>query len=241
MSRLFLVGDLHSGIDMHYISNKHFPIARQLDKNDTVICLGDAGFAWDNSKESNYWNDWAEDRPFTLLSLMGNHENYDIIRNLPIVRWREAKVRMVRPHVGYIENGQIFSFNGFSFFTMGGARSVDRAYRVEGKSWWRSEIPSYETMDAAAKTLSSHGSKVDFILSHCGPTSLVKQLCPHSFMDNEIDPLMSFFEKYVCGTTEFTYWFLGHYHQDRTIGKFHILYHDIIEIMPDGTLELRNV
>lgn len=136
-------------------------------------------------------------------------------------------------------DGEIFNIGDFSFFVMGGARSIDRAHRIEGVSWWREEIPSFETFDYAARNLESHNMRVDFVLSHCGPTSLAKTLMPHSFMD-EIDPLMSFFEKYVKTEVRFKEWFLAHYHQNCTIDNFHVLYHDILEIMPDGTLETRN-
>ena len=43
------------------------------------------------------------------------------------------------------------------------------------------------------------------------------------------------------GNIKFKAHFMGHYHTDRTLfNKYYILYHDIIEIMPDGTIEMRN-
>ena len=205
-----------------------------------MLIAGDAGFMWDNSKETQYWDDWAEDRPFSIMSAWGNHEAYPAIRSLPLIEWNGAKVRMVRPHVGYIENGEIFHLNGFSFFCMGGATSIDRVYRTEGINWFREEIP-YAEFDYAARNLAAHNMKVDYILSHCGPTSVIKALMPNAFSENDIDPLTSFFEKYVKGNIKFKAHFMGHYHTDRTLfNKYYILYHDIIEIMPDGTIEMRN-
>lgn len=47
--------------------------------------------------------------------------------------------------------------------------------------------------------------------------------------------------KYIKININFRAHFMGHYHQDKTVlDKYHILYNDIIEIMSDGTLELRN-
>lgn len=241
MNRLFVCGDLHGSLEMKKLSNKNFPLARELDKSDIMIPLGDAGFMWDDSAETKYWDDWAEDRPFSILAIKGNHEPYNRINALPIEEWNGVRVRKVRPHVAYIENGEIFNFNGLSFFCMGGARSVDKAYRTEGIDWFPEEIPSYQELDYAAKNLAAHNMSVDFILSHCGPTSLVKALMPNAFSENDIDPLMSFFEKYIKANVNFQQWLCAHYHQDRTLmNKYHILYNDIIEIMPDGTLEMRN-
>lgn len=243
VSRIFVTGqsDTHGPLELNRLSNKNFPLARELNKSDTLLITGDAGFMWSDSAESKYWDDWAEDRPFSIMSCYGNHSNYSAIRSLPITEWNGAKVRMVRSHVGYIENGEIFNLNNFSFFCMGGARSVDKGWRTENVTWWSSEMPSFQELDYGARNLAAHNMSVDFILSHCGPTSVVKALMPNAFNENDIDPLMSFFEKYIKSNISFQAQFMGHYHQDRTIlDKYHILYNDIIEIMPDGTLEMRN-
>ena len=238
MSRLFFVGDLHGCVEMKKLSNKNFPIARELTKDDIVFVLGDMGSLWDNSKETKYWDDWMEDRPFSVLACYGNHEAYSTIRSIPTEDWNGAKIRKVSPHVAYIENGEIFNFNGFSFFCMGGATSMDKGIRTEGKDWFPEEIPDYKTLDYAAKNLQSHNMKVDYILTHCAPNKVVKYLYPNSF---ESDTLTSYFDKYVDACVSYRHWLCGHYHTDRTVfDKYHILYNDIIEIMPDGTLEMRN-
>ena len=135
-------------------------------------------------------------------------------------------------------NGEIFDIGDFSFFCMGGATSMDKGMRAEGKNWFPEEIPDYKTLDYAAKNLQSHNMKVDFILTHCAPNKVVKYLYPNSF---EPDTLTSYFDKYVDACVSYRHWLCGHYHTDRTVfDKYHILYNDIIEIMPDGTLEMRN-
>lgn len=212
-----------------------------MSRNDCLIVLGDFGVVWNNSKEENYWLDWFEDKPWTTLFIDGNHQNFPLLYSYPVEQWNGGNTHVLRPHIRHLMRGEIFNLNGFSFFCLGGAKSVDKAYRVEGKSWWESELPTYQELDYAAKNLAAHNMSVDFILSHCGPTSLVKALMPNAFSENDIDPLMSFFEKYVKANIKFQQWLCAHYHQDRTLmNKYHILYNDIIEIMPDGTLEMRN-
>ena len=237
MSRLFFVGDTHGCVEMKKLSNKHFPIARELTKKDIVFILGDAGFLWDDSKETKYWDDWAEDRPFSIVSTLGNHENYPAIRSIPTEDWNGAKIHRVRPHVAYIENGEIFNLNGFSFFCMGGATSMDKGIRTEGKNWWAEEIPSYKEMDYAARNLQAHNMKVDYILTHCAPNKVVQYMYPNSF---ESDPLTSYLDKYVDKCVAYKNWLCGHYHTDRTIfDKYYVLYNDFIELTQNG-LEMRN-
>lgn len=237
MNRIFITGDTHGSLELKRLSNKNFPIAKTLTKEDTVIICGDAGFMWDNSNETKYWDDWAEDRPFTIISVFGNHSNYDLLRLIPITEWHGAKVHKVRPHVMYIENGEIFTLNNQTFFCMGGATSIDKSYRKEGKSWWAAEIPTWNEMDYAANNLRAHDFKIDNIVTHCGPNYIVDKLFPY---ENAHDSITNFLEKFVRMTTNFNKWYMGHYHVDRSYDeqKFNILYQDILEIMPDGRREI---
>ena len=237
MSRIFITGDTHGPLELKRLSNKNFPIAKTLTKEDTVIICGDAGFMWDNSSETKYWDDWAEDRPFTIISVFGNHSNYELLRAIPLTEWHGAKVRRVRPHVMYVENGEIFTINNQTFFCMGGANSIDKCYRKEGKSWWRQEIPSWDEFEHGAQQLRNSNFKVDFVLTHCAPNYIVNKLFPY---ENATDEVTNFLEKFVRLSTDFTKWFCGHYHVDRSYDdqKYNILYNDILEIMPDGRWEI---
>ena len=237
MNRIFITGDTHGSLELKRLSNKNFPIAKTLTKEDTVIICGDAGFMWDNSNETKYWDDWAEDRPFTIISVFGNHSNYDLLRAIPITEWHGAKVRRVRPHVMYIENGEIFTLNNQTFFCMGGATSIDKVYRKEGVSWWPQEIPTWNEMDYAADNLRAHNFQVDNIITHCGPNYIVDKLFPY---DRAHDDITNFLEKFVRMTTTFNKWYMGHYHVDRSYDnqKFEILYQDILKIMPDNKWEI---
>ncbi len=237
MNRIFITGDLHLNIDIKKLSFKNWPSSRELDKEDTLIICGDAGLTWNDSNEVKYWCDWLEDRPYTVISVLGNHENYDLLRAIPITEWHGAKVRRVRPHVMYIENGEIFTINNQTFFCMGGATSVDKVYRKEGKSWWPQEIPTWDEMDYAANNLRLHNFQVDNIITHCGPNYIVDKLFPY---ENAHDDITNFLEKFVRMTTTFNKWYMGHYHVDRCYDdqKFNILYQDILEIMPDRRWEI---
>lgn len=182
---------------------------------------------WDDSNETRYWDDWIEERQFTTIACFGNHENYDKIRSLPREEWNGAIVRKVRPHVMYVENGEIFTLNGQTFFVMGGATSVDRARRIEGKSWWAAEIPSKEEMEHAVDNLEKHNMRVNYIITHTAPNWILDKFW------YEHDSLTNFLTNYVERFVEFDDWWFGHFHDNRNFGRdynYHMLYHDIEEI-----------
>ena len=69
--------------------------------------------------------------------------------------------------------GQVFDIDGTTFFTFGGAYSIDKMYRTEGISWFPEELPNYEEYEEGWHNLESCGFKVDYILSHSGPREIV--------------------------------------------------------------------
>ena len=68
--------------------------------------------------------------------------------------------------------GQIYDIDGKRFFALGGAESHDRGFRVAGKSWWKEELPSQEELDEATRNLENADFDVDFVITHCAPTSV---------------------------------------------------------------------
>jgi hypothetical protein len=231
------VGDTHNSLEFNKLSFKYFPEGRNLTKDDYVIVCGDAGFIWNNNKEDLYWQNWLEDRPFTVLACLGNHEGYDLIRQLPAEEWNGGIVRKVRPHVMYLENGYVFNLNGFKTFVMGGATSQDKAFRTEHISWWREEMPTYTEMQRGIDNLAANNYKVDLILSHCAPDHIVQYLFNKTYCGSDKDALTTYLEEEVYQKTEFKRWYCGHYHTDRCLeeGKFNILYNDFEEVLPNCT------
>lgn len=246
---IYATGDTHGCFQR--FSTRNFPEQRSMSREDYVLVLGDFGGLWDDSPESRHWLDWLEKKPFTLLFVCGNHENYDLLYALPTEEWHGGLVRRVRENVLHLARGQVFSIEGHTFFTMGGARSHDikdgilspdrpdfrrekrrldrlRAeYRVEHQSWWKEEMPSPAEYDAARKALEAHGWSVDYILTHCAPTSVAKAICP----DYEADELTGFLEE-VRGRARFRYWLFGHYHDNRSLdGKYILLWEQIVRVL----------
>lgn len=78
---------------------------------------------------------------------------------------------------------------------------------------------------------SAHNDKVDwavdYVITHCAPTSIALMENRH----NEADPLTDFLQE-VKERAHYHYWLFGHYHDNRAIDEKHILLWDqIIQVI----------
>ena len=75
---VYVTGDTHA--EFNKFSTKRFPEQKELTKEDFVIVCGDFG-VWHDCPEERYWFDWLSKKPFTLLFVDGNHENFERLKN----------------------------------------------------------------------------------------------------------------------------------------------------------------
>ena len=88
------------------------------------------------------------------------------------------------------------------------------------------ELPIEEEMKNGIKNLEKVNYKVDYIISHCCPTSIQTLLNPIYKRDILTDYLQEISEK--C---EFKKWYFGHYHENKQVNsEFVLLYEDIIPL-----------
>ena len=214
---IYITGDTHGGFQR--FGMKYFPNQKTMCREDYAIIVGDFGGLWDDSPRETYWLDWLEERPFTTLFVDGNHENFDRLNELPVHRWQGGNVHYIRPHVLHLMRGQVFEIGGLTFFTMGGAASHDiqdgildpaapdfeqeywfkrrtrQMFRVKGVSWWSEELPLDEEYAEAVRNLERINWKVDCVLTHCAPTSVVKKLNESYASDRLTDFLQTVMER----------------------------------------------
>ena len=100
-------------------------------------------------------------------------------------------------------------------------------FRVNHRSWWAEELPSEaEYLEARANLERVHWN-VDYIISHCCPSSIQDVFSGGMFKK---DALTEFFDE-VCQRCTFRYWFFGHYHSNMVIEKkYAMLYEQIIRL-----------
>ena len=250
---IYITGDTH-GEFKHRFNMENFPEQKDMTKDDYVIICGDFGGIWNvgtESKSEKYWLDWFEERPYTLLFVDGNHENFDRLNEYPVKMWHGGKVHEIRPHVLHLMRGQVFEIDEKKIFTFGGARSHDISggiletddpdfkekkkalkknytpFRTNHISWWEQELANEEEMREGKVNLSAHDFTVDFIVTHCCSSSTQVLLGGSMFEpDRETDYL-----EYIKNNVKYKKWFFGHYHDNRNIfDKEILIYEQMIRI-----------
>jgi DNA repair exonuclease SbcCD nuclease subunit len=216
---IIITGDTHMDIDYHKLHRKNFDrkIYRNITEEDYLIICGDAGVVWDDSNRNKRFINYLSNKKWTTLFVDGNHENHEALENLPVEIWNGGKIHRINDKIIHLMRGQVFTIEGLKFFTMGGANSVDKAYRTEGIDWWRREIPSYAECEEALNNLEKHNWTVDYILTHTLPQSILEELIP--FYDK--DPTSIFLEE-VKQRTKYKHWYFGHIHEDMKIDDKHM-------------------
>lgn len=228
---IFLTGDTHGEID----SDKLFVgdlAEKASSKDDYVIILGDFGFIWTNSPDDTerFWLREFENMPWTTLFIDGNHENFARLNNYPVEEWHGGKVHRINDSVIHLMRGQVFDIDGKSFFTFGGAKSIDAALRTEGLSWWPEEQASYNEIQEGFDNLLAHGNKVDYVLTHTCVTDVCRLIASRSIGGYyEPDSMTKILDAYHS-VMDFEAWYFAHWHVDRAFGRFECLYNKIMEV-----------
>ena len=246
---IYVTGDCHG--NFRRFQSEYFPEQANMTKDDTVIITGDFGGVWFGDSRDDETLDWLESLPFTVAFVDGNHENFDALAACLTEEWHSGKIQCIRPHVLHLMRGQVYELEGYRFFTMGGAKSHDiedgilepdapdferrltmlqrkpRArYRINHISWWAQELPSDEEYAEARRNLDAVGWQVDYIITHCAPTSIALMGSRH----NEADRLTDFLQD-VQKRAKYHYWLFGHYHDNKAVDEKHILlWEQIVQI-----------
>lgn len=240
---VFVTGDTHA--DFSKFNTDHFPEQKKMTKNDFVIICGDFGGVWNyigETGEEKHWLDWFDEKPFTLLFVDGNHENFDrLLNDYPVVDFYDGKAHQIRESVFHLMRGYIFDIEGCSFFTFGGASSHDiddgildikdyatvnsmvkdykrrsaagEMLRINHISWWKEELPNATEMKRGVNNLKKTDFKVDFVISHCLPQSVAAVT---GFIKPDKETL--YFEQLIKEYhLKFHKWFSGHYHIEKNI------------------------
>ena len=254
---IYITGDTHA--EFNRFSTDRFPEQKEMTRNDFVIICGDFGGVWDFQESSNreiYWLNWLAGKPFTILFVDGNHENFDRLKEFPVVDYHGGKAHKIRDNIYHLMRGYVFEFEHKKFFTFGGASSHDvqdgildeknydsllemvRDYnrrtkagqmlRINHISWWKNELPESYEMMRGIKNLEKVDFKVDYVISHCLPQSV----CSYLGYSGS-DKLTKYFDSLLFDYhLTFGKWYCGHYHrEDRAISQYILKYKNIERIL----------
>jgi hypothetical protein len=210
---VFITGDTHGEYEINRLSSRNLKKSNLAIRDDYLIVCGDFGLIWADDKSEKYWLNWLEQKPFHTLFVDGNHENFSLLNSFPIKEWNKGSVHAVRKNVLHLMRGHIFEIEGKRYFTFGGAQSHDIQYRVEGKSWWKEEIPSNQEMEEGYRKLESVNWQVDYIITHTAPTDVIKKLFQPEKAAKQIDQVSNYLES-IRQKARYSKWFFGHFHKD---------------------------
>ena len=223
MGRVFITGDTHQSLDINKLNSKNFPLNSILTKDDILIICGDWGCIWDGSGEDKYWQNWYEKKNFTTFVVLGNHENYNLIQNYPIVQFCGGRARKVSDSV-YLEiRGEVYNFNGKTFLSFGGADSTDKHLRKEGESWWSGERITEEDLENARRNVKKY-DYIDYVITHTGGSEINRFI---GFEPSESDKILD----QILSEIKYGTHYCGHYHVDLYYLNHRIIYDDVCELI----------
>ncbi|MGN1169653.1 MAG: metallophosphoesterase [Acutalibacteraceae bacterium] len=223
---IYVTGDTHGNINRFKEVDMHGKYT--LTEDDYLIICGDFGFVFLEDNEEKEWLDELEQKPYTILWVDGNHENFKALYNYPNEIWNGGRIHRIRKNILHLMRGQVFNIEGKSFFTMGGAYSIDRYMRTKNLSYWDEELPDNSEYREAVQNLSEHNNETDYIITHTAPREIIRRM--GRYPDSHDMELTGFFDWIMC-ECKFKHWYFGHWHEDADIGDRHTaVYHNLIKL-----------
>ena len=132
--------------------------------SQVVLHLGDFG-VWPGDFGRRYL-DTVEaalaDTGLTLAFIDGNHEDFAQLLAVPLDP--ASGLRVLRTGLYHLPRGTRWNWHGVSWLAIGGASSIDRAWRKPGISWWPEEAL---TAGDVARAVAA--GKADVMLTHDSP------------------------------------------------------------------------
>lgn len=223
---IYITGDTHGTVER--FDNYNF------NKEDKIIILGDFGFLFQEplQDELNKIRKLKESVKQDILFLDGNHENFNKLNNLEVIERYNSYVGKVIDGVYHLKRGNIYTIEDKTFFTMGGALSIDKHLRMEDISWWKDEEIGYNDIENGINNLEQVDFNVDYVLTHTQPQFLIDSIYKYTKYIPHNDKSSKVLDEFN-NEINFKYsWMFGHLHFDRVYmdGKYISLYENIMEV-----------
>lgn len=165
---LAFIGDIHG--QFHWLNKI---LARLPASVQHVIQVGDCGL-WPIRGEHRHE---IQPEPIRrVLWIDGNHEYFPTIRpyvNRGGVGW--SCVEEIAPSLSYIPRGTVLELGGWRIGFLGGADSIDRAWRTEHIDWFRDERITEVDMRRLYQNAETAGG-LDLLVTHTPPAGVVEYM-----------------------------------------------------------------
>ena len=146
------------------------------------------------------------------------------------------------PNIWYLPDEPYeFHLNGYSIFSLPGAYSIDKYYRLAtGQRWFKDEQLTQEEMDEVRNYPLNRIKPFDLIISHTCPISFEpSDLFIPNLDQDVVDKTIERFLEEVRQSASYSAWCWGHFHQYRDYGKDE-LGHKHLMLFNDKLIELND-
>ncbi|AIY01617.1 hypothetical protein ART_2018 [Arthrobacter sp. PAMC 25486] len=130
----------------------------------TIIHAGDLGVLWPSGggpktedRFTRLLKRWLKKSGIILIFADGNHDVHPRLRQLPL---NEDGFGVISSQLLYSPRGHRFTLGGKRFASFGGAVSIDKSMRVEGRTFWPEEAITAENLSRLGK------EPVDILITH---------------------------------------------------------------------------
>lgn len=227
----YLTGDTHASFLDLFDRLRTMPP----DGVEGCIILGDVGFNYTGGEQDRWNKQLMETLEISILCVQGNHECRPAhLPGYTLRDWQGGQVWVAPsfPHLLFARDGEVYTLDGRSVLVVGGAYSVDKAYRLaHGLPWWADEQPDEAVRRRVEAALEARDWQVDCILSHTCPARYIpaQALLPgldQSQVDRSTENWLDTLER----RTRYGRWYCGHWHINQQVDRMQFLFHDVIPL-----------
>lgn len=185
--KILVLGDIHGNWKA---ANAVIKMVSEIVAFEAIFQAGDLGERFPGVKS------WQPNTDVPIYWCDGNHDNFDAIEDGDF-----------NPRLTYMPRGSVLEIGGRKVLFFGGATSIDRMWRIEGRDWWPQEAI---TEKQVSDCLDADHKNIDTIVSHDRPLNYhTKRMVKYKVEYGRSDriALQSIVDKYRP-----TRHFYGHYH-----------------------------
>lgn len=163
------------------------------------------------------------------VAFTGN-SNHAWLNTFPVIQWHGGSAHSIAENIIHLMRGEVYDIDGFKFLSIGGAKSIDKAYRIPYIDWWPEEEISQAEIQHTLDNLDKHKWLVDYVITHAAPRTILRDIFPNELHLSGKSSTEKFLE-YIQQELTFKQWYFGHYHIDRDFGKYHCLYNRVVPLI----------
>ncbi|MGY3567962.1 metallophosphoesterase family protein [Sinomonas sp. RB5] len=167
MARFAVLGDLHGNVMAARLAAK----AMRAAGLQVMLQVGDCGLLWPDmgrQKMVRRLDSFMEQSSAQFYWIDGNHDAHPSLRELPL---QADGSRRLTDRLTYLPRGLVAEIDGALIGALGGAFSVDAAWRKEGKTLW-AELEAPTEAEAAQLIENAAGRRLDVLLTHDAPAGV---------------------------------------------------------------------